>query len=144
MIFYHFTFLKVVEGCRLFMRPGEPAEDGLIPYDPAPEGLTPEPGMAWGALGLQHKVPNAPAVVWLTTDPATVPAENITIWKCTIKIPSTDQKLINWPKWRARHLPYLVSPAVDKAWWGYAGTIPLDRIAAIEPLPDQKPPWHMD
>ena len=39
MILYHFTFLKVVEGGRLFMQPV--SEDGEeITYEPAPEGLT--------------------------------------------------------------------------------------------------------
>ena len=141
MILYHFTFLKVVEGARLFMRPV--SEDGEeITYEPAPEGLTPAPGQAWGSCNLQHKFPDAPEVVWLTTNPTTVPDENSFIWKCTVKIPSSDRKLINWPRWRDRHIPPGVFPPIDAAWWGYAGTIPLDRIVSIELLKDQNMPWQ--
>jgi hypothetical protein len=150
MIFYHFTFLKVVEGGRLFMRhAGE--EGDMINFEPAPEGLTPSPGQAWGSCNLQHAFPNAPEVVWLTTSPATVPYENGFIWKCTVKIPSTDRKLINWPKWRDRNFPPealacfpLGAIEISRHWWGYAGTIPLDRIVNIELLQHQKTPWYTD
>jgi hypothetical protein len=144
MIFYHFTFLKVVEGSRLFMRPAG-KECDMINFQPAPEGLTPSPGQAWGSCGLQDKIPGAPEVVWLTTDATTVPDENSHIWKCTLKIRSSDRKLINWPKWRDRHFPMPdVTRQFDRHWWGYAGSIPLSRIINIELLKHQKTPWYTD
>jgi hypothetical protein len=50
VIFYHFTFLKVVDGERLFMKPGAVGENGLVSHEPAPEELTPAPGQAWGGV----------------------------------------------------------------------------------------------
>src|SRR5712672_3244373 len=107
MILYHFTPLKTL--CRRggFIRredgspvwfPGDTRDksggDDDMFLKPAPEGLTPSPGEGWGALG----VPDAPEVVWLTSDPKTVPYKNSHISRVTVKIPSADRRLINWPK----------------------------------------------
>jgi hypothetical protein len=156
MIFYHFTFLKTTDPRGGFMR----REDGSpIWFDgdtrsapeptrliPAPEGLTPEPGngTGWGSI----EIPEAPEVVWLTRDPRTVPDENSLIFRITVKLPSTDRRLINFPKWRDRHgLMPDMPPSLrrlTKDWWGYAGTIPLSRIDNIELLLHQIMPWYDD
>lgn len=160
MILYHFTFLKTDDPRGGFMRredgspiwaPGAEQTDYEGPPMPAPVGLTPEPGngTGWGSC----EIPGAPEVVWLTGDPRTVPCEDSHIFRVTVKIHSTDRKLISWPKWRNRrlgHLPWF-SVAIPSSvrrltqdWWGYAGTIPLSRIVNIELLLHQQVPWYDD
>jgi hypothetical protein len=160
MILYHFTFLKTLCPRGGFMRrqdgspvycPGDgvrdEGDDDTIDLSPAPEGLTPSPGEGWGSTRLHRVIPDAPEVVWLTGDPRTVPSENSFIFRVTVKIPSTDRKLINWPKWRDRHIPDLTTPflrSLSKSWWGYAGAIPLSRIVGIELLENQATPWYVE
>jgi hypothetical protein len=128
MILYHFAFLRTSDPRGGFMRW---EADNLKEMTPAPEGLTPAPGngTGWG----ECEIPGAPEVVWLTTSPLTVPAENSHIFRITAKIPATDRKLINWPRWVDRHLPrwYDAMPLLrqlTRNWWGYAGTIALSAL----------------
>jgi hypothetical protein len=78
----------------------------------------------------------APNVVWLTTDRRTAASENAHIFGDTVKIPSTDRKLL----WRAHHCPWVPFDPICNTWWGYAGIIPRTRITNITFLKQQ--PWH--
>jgi hypothetical protein len=85
MIFYHFAFLKTVDGRYEFMR--RHGDDGeTITFEPAPEGLVPDRGKGWGSC----EIIGGPEVVWLTTDATTVP--DSCIWKMH------DQDPVNRPE----------------------------------------------
>lgn len=130
MILFHFT---TVELLRPDMTPG----DAIIP----PEGLVTSKAEVW-----------APAAVWLTTDqqpgrPA--PATNCV--RITVKIPSTDRRLIRWSRLQASRLVTAIPAdfSVDlwerarRDWWLYRGHVPPERWAAIEIIRNQQPWWLM-
>jgi hypothetical protein len=146
VLLYHFAPLKSAEPEFQFMRKVEKISDE-IRFEPAPEGLVPRPNAGWGALHLRHRgVPLAPDVVWLTTDPSTVLAPNHMTFRICVKISSTDRKLIKWSHWTARKRVEIPIPdgcrQFVESWYGYAGTIALDRVENIEFLPDQAAAWQ--
>jgi hypothetical protein len=67
-------------------RAGIAISDGARMLDSRP-GLARDRPASW--------IPTAPDVVWLTTDKRTVPSENDHIFRVTVKIHSTDRKLLN-------------------------------------------------
>lgn len=136
MLLYHFTSIAYL---RPDMTPG--------PGAPRPEGLT--LGRVQMSLGPEPEIGNAQ---WLTTDPD-AGAVGGTCVRLTVRIPSSDPRLVRWHRWARRQygpdglaqvlgkVPPDAAGRVARSWWLYWGAIPLDRFANIEILEGVRPWW---
>jgi hypothetical protein len=142
MRLYHFT-----NHGSLWPLPADTAP-GLVGI-PCPDHI--RPTTDYDGTGLEQ-------VVWLTTNPATKPAEDpdTLIFRFTLVIPSLDRKLVKATKWKSQCLNGLtwragftatsplerfVHAEAMKNWWVYRGCLPGKWIREIKPLIGQDRIW---